>query len=254
MAGYLALRFGWLDTGTPQLSERSAGYLLGVLEPDELERRFGAWPLPFYAYNVLASISAVLFSEPQSGVFVAVRSLLRGDVPPRLVLALLSGVPTTLLVMWAAVRYRRDRRPQLTLVAAAVIVASGALSYAYTKDEIMSTAGVFYALAAFEAVRAVIDHAQRMRTATVMLVATLLLLCGGAWAIRSAGLHHTLRLQAFRHRVDWAILPSRLAAEGRPYEQTPEAAVVRALREEALAMPAPNPRFYPRWAEDMWGD
>jgi hypothetical protein len=235
-----------------------------VLETDELQRRFGDWPYPFYAYNVLASISAVLFSEPQSGVFVAVRDWLQGKVTPRVVLAMLSAVPMTALVVWATVRNIRRSRDagrlaidgdaRLTVVAVAVILASAALSYAYTKDEIMSTAGVFYALAAFEAVRATVAYAQTARPTAAAAVAILLLVCGSAWAVRSAGLHHVLRLQAFRHRGDWAMLPSRFADEGRPFERDPGAAVVRALRAEALAMRAPNPKFHARWAEDVWGD
>ena len=265
VAGYFSLRFGWLHTGTPGLSERSSGFLLSVLEADELERRFGAWPYPFYAYNVLASISAVLFSEPQSGVFVAVRSWLQGDVPPRVVLALLSALPTTALIVWAvAARLRASRvrtggtaephAASLTAVAMAVILASALLSYAYTKDEIMSTAGVFYALAAFEAVRAALARASTARPAIAAAITAVLLVSGSAWAIRSAGLHHVLRLQAFRHRGDWALLPARFAGEGRPYEHDPGAAVVRRLRDQALAMPAPNPRFHARWAEGVWGD
>lgn len=259
LAGYLAGRFLWLETGTPALSERSAGFLLAVLEPDELQRRFGAWPYGFYAYNVLASVSAVLFSEPQSGVFVAVRSVLQGDAPPRVLLAAATGLPTTALIVWAA-RRRADTieawraRTSLTLVAAAVVAASAVLSYAYTKDEIMSTAGAFYALAAFEAVRTLLARVHGARPAAVAAIAVVVLACAGAWAVRSAGLHHILRMQAFRHRGDWALLPSQSAREGGSYIQNTDAPVVRILREKALSMPAPNPRFYGRDAEDLWGD
>lgn len=264
LAAYVAVRFLWLQTGAPGLSERSAGYFLSVLEPDELVRRFGDWPYPFYAYNVLASVSSVLFSEPRSGVFVGVRGWMQGEFPLLVVLALVSSVPTTLLVAWMLARSRRvrgagngvDTEPvaPLGLVAAAVIAGSAALSYAYTKDDIMSTAGVFYALAAFESLRRLLAYASTARTGVAVLTVIALLVCGSAWAIRSAGLHHVLRMQAFRHRGDWAVLPARLAAEGRPYETAEGAAIVRALRGEALAMPAPNPGSYARWAEDVWGD
>ena len=71
LIGYGYLRFVYLATGVPSLTERSSGYLFRMLEPQEIERRFGAQPLWFYAYNVLASMGSVLFSEPRSGVFAA---------------------------------------------------------------------------------------------------------------------------------------------------------------------------------------
>ena len=76
LIGYGYLRFVHLSTGVPSLTERSSGYLLEVLEPEELERRFGSQPLWFYAYNVLASVGSVLFAEPRSGVFETVSAWL----------------------------------------------------------------------------------------------------------------------------------------------------------------------------------
>ena len=38
---YLGLRFLYLDVGVPSLAERSSGYFLERLEPDELVQRFG---------------------------------------------------------------------------------------------------------------------------------------------------------------------------------------------------------------------
>src|SRR5437016_1187974 len=54
VAAYLAMRFGYLTTGVPALSERSSGFGLQQLGPGELQRRFGAWPYGFYAYNVIS--------------------------------------------------------------------------------------------------------------------------------------------------------------------------------------------------------
>jgi hypothetical protein len=140
------------------------------------------------------------------------------------------------------------------VVAAAVLVASAVLSYAYTKDEIMSTAGAFYALAAFHAFRAAIAVSPAApRVIAGVLIATLAI-TNSAWAIRSAGLHHVLRLQAYRQRGDWAVLPSRLAAEGRPFEAAPGASIVRTLRDQALNLPAPNPEARSDWPENLWGD
>ena len=264
LAGYLAVRFVWLDVGTPGLSERSSGFWLAVLEPEELERRFAAWPYGYYAYNVAASVSAVLFSEPQSGVFVAVRAWLQDEVRLRVVIAFLSAVPTTALIVWMVARLRRRTADTpaaaagaskgVAFVAAAVLVASAVLSYAYTKDEIMSTAGVFYALASFHAFRAAIAYAPAAPRFVAAGLIAALAITNAAWAIRSAGLHHVLRLQAYRQRGDWAVLPSRLAAEGRPFESAPGASIVRTLRAQALALRAPNPEVRSDWPENLWGD
>ena len=259
LVGYLFVRFEFLTSGTPGLSERSAGFLLSVLDPPELQQRFGNQPHVFYAYNVMASVLAVLFSEPQSGVFVAVRSWLQGHVPARVIVSVAASATTTFLIAWAVWHLRRSREPldsgaQLLIVAAAVLVANAMLSYAYTKDEIMSIGGAFYALAVYAAVRVAIDRAGSARLVACACLATVLLVAGGAWAVRSAGLHHTLRLQAFRHRGDWAELPARRKAEGERPAEVNRGWLVDALRNSALAMPAPNPYFYPRWAEQVWGD
>ena len=56
-AAYLLLRTAVLHTGGPSLSERASGFGFRTLEPDELVARFGSNPLPFYAYNVTASLA-----------------------------------------------------------------------------------------------------------------------------------------------------------------------------------------------------
>jgi len=118
----------------------------------------------------------------------------------------------------------------------------------------MSTAGVFYALAAFHAFRTAIAYSPAApRLLAGVLIGTMAITNSG-WAIRSAGLHHVLRLQAYRQRGDWALLPSRLAAQGKPFEAAPGASIVRSLRTQALALPAPNPEVRSDWPENLWGD
>src|SRR5690606_33491386 len=52
---------------------------------------------------------------------------------------------------WLARRFDRDDR--LVLIFGMVLVANAVISYPYTKDVIMSPAGVFFAVAAFAALR-----------------------------------------------------------------------------------------------------
>jgi glycosyltransferase involved in cell wall biosynthesis len=258
LAVYVYVRFFYLPTGVPSLIERSSGYIFDVLEPSELLARFGGNPLPFYAYNVATSALSVLFSEPQAGLFLATAAWLDGDVPTRLVLGVVSSVITTAIIAWAAVRMLRDPGSRdhapLLVVFAAVLAGNAVLSFAYTKNEIMSVAGAFYALAAYAAVRLLLARAGSLgRTATAVLTVAVLV-SGTAWTIRSVGVHHVLRTQAFKHRNDWALLPGIWRRSGRWPEDPRLQAVLRQLRNQALALRTPNPGFAADWANDVWGE
>src|SRR6185436_17068888 len=100
LAGYLAMRFWYLGTGVPALSERSSGFGLQQLDPGELQRRFGAWPYGFYAYNVLSSILTVLFSQPRAGIWTIPAEFMRGRVAGGTIINVVSSAVTTALVGW----------------------------------------------------------------------------------------------------------------------------------------------------------
>ncbi len=151
-AGYLALRFGYLRTGVPALSERSSGFGLRQVGPDELQRRFGAWPYGFYAYNVVSSILTVLFSEPRAGIWTIPAEIARGRIAAGTIVNVVSSIVTTAAIgsfvatrarLWRRLPLERD--DQLVCVSLAVIAANAVISYGYTKDEIMGPAGAFYA-------------------------------------------------------------------------------------------------------------
>ena len=253
LCAYLYARFGYLSTGVPTLAERSSGYLLSILDPPELERRFGTRPWLFYGYNIGASTMSVLFSEPQAGVFAAVRAWLEGRVMPRVIIPLATSLATTGLIAWAATDALRRRAwtdgLRLIALGAAVIVANAVLSFAYTKDEVMSTAGVFYALAAYAGMRAALASPQ----AVVVPVLLCLIACG--WAVRAAGLHYVLRSQAIKHQVDWAELPGRWQRSGQwPHEPAQRELVLR-LHHEAVHLAVPNTRIdQPEWPARLWSE
>jgi dolichyl-phosphate beta-glucosyltransferase len=259
LAGYFYLRVVHLDTGVPALSERSAGYLFTVLDPPQLQAQFGDRLSWFYAYNVIASVFSVLFSEPQNGVFLATRGWVTDRLLPSMFLGLASSVPTTAVVVWAALSSARrpaGHRPRLHLfvVAGAVLMASALLSFAYTKDEVMSAAGMFYALAVGAAMIELLDRAATMSWPSVCAVAAIVAVASTAWTVRSIGVHHVLAAQAFKHRNDWAELPGAWQRSGLwPTEPQQQALVLR-LRADALARRPPNPGFLPRWGDDVWGD
>jgi len=268
LAGYLWLRFVYLSVGTPGLDVgRDSGFGAAMLPPDEILRRFGDNPAPFYLYNVVTSVLSVLFSDPDRGVFHTLRTWREGEMPARLYIATIPSLITTALIAWtAAARVRARawenplRQDQLLFVFAAVLIANAVFAYAYAKHEIISVAGAFYALAAFVAVRHVIAsgglrasgyHGWRgARVGLCLLLAAL----AGAWAFRSAGVHHMLQTQAFRERLEWARLdPETIADRGYPSDARARALTAQ-LRREALDLRIANPSELPAWADDWWGE
>jgi hypothetical protein len=142
-----------------------------------------------------------------------------------------------------------EPQDRLFVVSGAVLAANALLSYAYTKDEIVSVAGAFYALAAYAAVRRLVAGPTTRRLLPNLVLGLALFLASLGWAIRSEGLHYSLRVQAFKHRNDWATLPPSVSGDPRTLE------LVRQLRADALGRRVVNPRFVPygftRWFEEF---
>ena len=260
LCGYFGFRFVYLDTGVPALSERSAGYLLEMLDPPQLQEQFGSQPLWFYGYNVLASISAVLFSEPQDGIFEMVSNWVNHRPLPRVLIPVSMSIITTGLFAWVAIRRLRgvvpiDDTARMLIVFLSVLAGNATLSYAYAQDEIMSVAGVFYALAAFGVMReALLASATLSRPACVASVLALTVLAAG-WAIRGGGLHYVLRSQALKHQIDWVELPGRWRrAHNWPDDPSAQHLILQ-LRRDAVQMTLPNTRRGgPEWPDRLWLD
>ena len=259
LAGYFYLRFSVLSVGTPGLIERSSGYLFDVLDPPELAQRFGDRLATFYAYNVVSSALSVLMSEPQSGVFVTLKAWLDGRMTSGLWVTFTSSVVTTGLIAAAGVqvlrRYRAsDDRDRLILLFAVVLAANAVLSYAYTKDDIMSVSGVFYALAAYAAIRLLMGHMAPAKKTIATALTALVLVTGTTWGVRSLGIHHVARTYAFKTRNDWASQPGNWKRSGRWPADAPSQRLIMQLRDDALSMRMPNPYFEPPWIARLWGD
>jgi len=259
LVGYFVLRFGVLSVGTPGLIERSSGYLFGMLEPSELERRFGDRLVVFYAYNIVSSALSILASEPQSGVFVTTGAWLNDQLTAGLALTFLSSLVTTALIAVAAVillrRYRAsDASDRLILLFAVVLAANATLSYAYTKDDIMSVSGIFYGLAVYGAIRLLMVRVGPTQRLIAVTLTTVLLATGMAWSVRSLGIHHVARTYAFKTRNDWASQPGNWKRSGRWPDDERSQRLITTLRNDALSMPAPNPYFQPKWMARIWGE
>jgi len=251
--GYVVLRSGYLGMESAQLGDRMSGFGAGELTTAEQLKQFGGHPVAFYVYNAVMAPLTVLFSQPVAGQWTVVDAWRRGDMQPVFWVKILSSSATTVLIGWflstrGATGRRRWREP-LPLVFLALLAANGIISFAYAKDEIVSLAGVFYALVACAAMTELLGRA-RTRVAAVV-IAVVFAAVSGAWAVRSAGLHFKLRYGAFNARNEWAnvVTNSNEAWARNPdtrrlvSELKQEAVMTRTLAVERL------PSRYERW----WG-
>ena len=208
VAGYLWVRFGVLHVSSPGLDERATGWWLSRLEPEELVARFGQAPLPFYAYNVLASIGDLLFSQPRNGTFVMVRRWLDHEMRPWMVVQLVASMLATAVWIRACARASRqwwmgiaDDRDRLLLLTLAIVLANAILGFAYVKSEVLSVGAAFYAAGLFAACASLLDGARpgRRRAIAAVVVAVLSV----TWTTRAAGLFFSLRSSAYKTASDW---------------------------------------------------
>src|SRR5262245_39147556 len=73
---YLLVRL--TGAGSWELFPQKVGFGFATLLPEEAAERFGPFPLTVYAYSIVSTVAAVLFSEPSRGVFSVVQHTLEG--------------------------------------------------------------------------------------------------------------------------------------------------------------------------------
>ena len=223
---------------------------------------FGAHPLPLYLYNVASALLTLLLSEPRNGVFIAVRDALADKLTPASVVNVVVSATTTAVMVWfAAVRVRHwvrldlTREDRLFLVVAGVTAANACISYPYLKDVVMCTAAVFYPIAAFVALDALVSRlraASLGRGAAVAAMVVLLVVSVG-WSIRGVGFFVNARQQAYRAQADWVAVDEWLAAQRVRLETPAQRALVDRLRAQMLAMEPPKVYLDPSWTGDWFG-
>jgi hypothetical protein len=221
LGGYFALRFLFLDVGTPGLTERSSGFGFSMLDPRELVARFGEDPWLFYAYNVLSGLSSIFIGEPRAGVWAVTGALRAGEVRPADVIGVVASAGGTGLIggyLWARRTAWRawslDHDDRIVAVFLAVAVANAGIGFAYSKEVILSPAGAFFALALAVAVRRLIQATSQASHLRSVTTALLLLAISSAWAFRDLRLHAVLRAAAETTRNDWAYADQWIEEQG----------------------------------------
>jgi hypothetical protein len=254
VVAYLAVRFGWFHNGTPDLAERGSGFGFAMLDPDEIQRRFGDRPLVFYAYNLSSAVLTMLTAEPRGAVYYFVRGLVDGSREAWVELNVFCATGATVLIGVACWLRRRAWRAGLThydrilLMAPVLVLGNAAFCYAYVKDVVLSTGGVFVAAAAAVAMREVllrVGAATRRRGAAMATIALMLL--SGAWAIKLVGIHFSIRKEAISVRREWADADAWLVKQETVLDTPAKRAVKRALEVDALTMTP-----VPPWPELPW--
>jgi hypothetical protein len=256
---YVVVRSFVLDVGTPSLAERASGFGFSVLEPSDLMARFEHRAWPFYAYNVASSMATVLFSEPKGGVWRFGFELTTGTIHPWTAISVASSTAATVLVAWLLWRRRDrirawsfDRNDRLVGIFLAVLAANAVISFPYTKNVIMSPAGVFLGLAVIAAAREWFRDTGTIRVVpTAVLFAVLT--CG--WAYRVAGNHYNLRWTAAEQRAAWVSVDSWLDRQRIALRGTDGPALRDTLRRDALwnhPTPYQPPSAWTAWFDIDW--
>ena len=249
-AAYLVLRLLW--SGRWPLFEQSMGLGFSTLEPREAAARFGAFPYWMYAYNSASTMANVLFAEPTAGLFFFTRALWNGAIEPWYLVHLASSAGVTACIAWWGVRVLRAERGSAwstesrTFVALLVaLVACGALSFNYSRDRLGGMAAVYYALAAYFAIRAV--AAQAIEASPERCLATGLTLCllASLWSLRAVGTVEWTRRTAFDNQARWL---TQLVERREEFADRPVyLGIMREMVDQGTAPGAPWPTRYPRY-------
>jgi hypothetical protein len=210
-AVYVAARLRW--RGEWAMFEQSIGFGFSELMPADAEARFGAFPFGIYAYNSASTIANVLFAEPTRGIFRITRAVAEGRLGSWQVIHLSSSVALTAVIAWWGWHELRRVRAhgwavesRLCLALVAALLASGALSFNYSRDRLGGMAVPFYAMAAYFALRAAAARALAAPRRQAIAIGVLLFLLAAGWQVRTLGTVEHVRANAWRNHQEWFVL------------------------------------------------
>jgi hypothetical protein len=240
------------------LFEQSVGLGFIEIEPRDAAVRFGAFPFFVYAYSGASTIANVLFSEPTRGVFSIVHHLIQGRPEVWEMIHLFSSLGLTAVIAWWGIRSLKtttwDRWSPESRVFIAMLVAllaSGVLSFNYSRDRLGGMALVFYALAAFHAVRAAAARTLGAPGRRFVVASLGLALLAAAWHTRVASTIEIARIFALRNQTEWLVM---LPERRREFAERPVYLhIMQTMIDQGTERTAPYPTRYPRWIDRTLG-
>jgi hypothetical protein len=141
-----------------------------------------------------------------------------------------------------------ERGDQLVLLFLAVLAANAVISYPYTKDVIMSPAGMFYGPAVAVAARELIAVAWRQRLAFAAAL-VVLAAASGAWGVRAVAAHVGVRESGAKFRNEWAYIDQWYEAEHKTLTDPGLLKLKRQLFEDAIIRHPNRPALWGDWME-----
>ncbi len=257
VVAYLAFRVAWSQNWP--VFEQAVGLGFQWVDRDNAIARFGAFPYWMYAYNAMSTILNVLFSEPTSGMFIIAGDVINSRVEPWEIVHVVSSVSLTVTIAWWAVRvipglgrdgWSPDGRVALAFIAA--LLGSGALAYLYSRDRHGGMAAVFYALAAYAAVRHLavrVANADATSRSRLALAASLLAVVTVTWHARAIGTLEWTRRMSQANSVAWLVqMPQRRV---RFADRDVYLATMNHMFAQGTASDAERPTNYPRPVSGM---
>ena len=253
---YLAIRFS-TSASWPAFAQ-DVGYGFTTLSPDQAMARFGNFPVGMYAYNVVVTATNILFSEPTSGVFTVMRDLRSGEVTAWEINHVISSASLTALIVWWGIgALRANRRTpwsvesRVFVATVIAVAASAALGFNYTRDRLGGMAAVFYALAAYYAVRTAAERLVDAPRRLMISMGVVLVLLASAWQLRTIGTVEHARLTAFKDRREWITNLQRRRVEFA--KRAPYLRVLNAMIDQGTTPSVPRPTAMPEWAGSVIG-
>jgi hypothetical protein len=164
----------------------------------------------------------------------------------------------TALIVWWGVRTLREKRgtpwsveSRVCVATLIAVAASAALGFNYTRDRLGGMAAVFYALAAYYAIRTAAERLVPAPRPVVMSMGVVLVLLAGAWQLRTIGTVEHARLTAFKDRREWITNLQRRRVEFA--NRAPYLRILNAMIDQGTTSSSARPTPLPEWAGSIIG-
>ena len=247
---YLAYRFHYRSHWGA--FQQSMGLGFSIIEAREAVARFGAFPYGMYAYNSVSTMLNVLFDEPTAGLYFITRNLRFGGIQAWEIINLGSSALLTGIIGWAAWRVLSGRaravspiEPRAYGAMLIALLASGALSFQYSRDRLGGMAAVFYALAAYFAFLQ-LDTWRGVGRGVLRGMATLaLVVVAAGWVVRAYGTVEWVRRTSEMNHQGWL---SQLAPRRQRFADRPVyVEIMESMVPQGIDPSAPRPTRRPYW-------